>query len=125
MGELQKLLLTVAKQLGSKQAAARAAGVTPQRFSRLLRGEFSLEVVNCLRLAKAANESPATVLRAAGKADVADLIEEAYGRVKPTLLPGQRELLEKWESLPPSSREHLRWLIDMAAASAGAKKRTA
>jgi hypothetical protein len=75
----QELLEQAAKRLGSKQALATAIGITPGRLSRLLGGEYSMEVINCLRLAKIISRKPDDVLRMAGKDDVADLIVELYG----------------------------------------------
>jgi hypothetical protein len=76
---LRELLLQLSDVQGSKQDAARALGITPGRFSRLLNGEFSMEVVNCLRLAVLTRKSAATVLRAADKQEVADLLDRLYG----------------------------------------------
>lgn len=53
-----------------------------------------MEVVNCLRLAKVTGESPDRVLRLAKKSEIADLIQELYGR--PSLTGAQRALLDRW-----------------------------
>jgi hypothetical protein len=77
LNDFREILERAAKRFQSKQAFARAVGLTPSRFSRVLRGE-SMEVVNCLKVAKLAGEAPSRVLRAAGKGEIADLIEELY-----------------------------------------------
>src|SRR5262245_5253006 len=78
-GEFQRLLAVVTDEYqGSKGELASAIGVTPSRFSHLLlTGSPSIEV--CLRLAEVSGLPPFRVLRAAGKADIADLIAELYG----------------------------------------------
>lgn len=94
MSEFREFLETEARRFGNKKGFAKAIGITPGRFSRLLRGEFSMEVVNCLRLAKVTGESPDRVLRLAKKSEIADLIQELYGR--PSLTGAQRALLDRW-----------------------------
>jgi plasmid maintenance system antidote protein VapI len=86
---LQKLLLRAVEAAGQKQAAAKALGITPSRFSRLFNaapGSYSLNVQNCFRLARLIGEPPQAVLRLVGKADLADAIEEYYGRQKPRVV---------------------------------------
>lgn len=129
VSEFPELLERAAAKFPSKQAFAKALGITPSRFSRLLQGQFSLEVVNCLRLAKIAGERPSTVLRAAGKNDVADLIEELYGAEGNPLTPAQRELIEVWEGIPAEMQPHfavlLRHARDVADADAPLGRNTA
>lgn len=68
-------------KFGSKSALAQAMGINSTRLSRLARhtDQHSLGTANCLRLAKHTDHPASDVLRAAGKADVADLIESLYG----------------------------------------------
>ena len=75
---------------------AKAIGLTASRLTRVIKGEYSLDVANCLRLALAADLHPSTVLRTAGKQDVADLIERLYGPGKDALTAAQREVLDLW-----------------------------
>jgi len=115
---LGELLAAQARRLGSVSAVAKALGISPSRLSRVGRGDYSLEVVNCLKLAQLSGEPATEVLRAAGKGDVADLLESQFGKGRPQLPASHRLLLEKWETIPPSVREHFLVLIDHAAAGA-------
>lgn len=87
--EFQRLLDTAERQCGQKQLAAQAIGITPSRYSKLYGGEdYSLSVENCLRLAKVTRRPPAEVLRAAGKVEIATLLDELYGAPSAaTMLP--------------------------------------
>ena len=107
----RELLEVASRRFPSKQAFAKAIGVTPSRFSRVLGGSYTLNVLNCLRLAKITGESASRVLRLAGKTEIAELIEEQYGRTAPALSPSERELLETWSSLNQRSRENLKGIL--------------
>jgi hypothetical protein len=111
--EFKALLNKIAIRFPSRQAFANAIGMNGSRLSRALNtGDFPFNVTNCLRLAKLSGESPAEILRAAGKADVADLIESLYGKDRTRLLSlGERELLDEWEGLTPPARDALRVLM--------------
>ncbi len=98
----------LATQFPTKQAFAEAIGITPSRFSRVLAGTYTLNVLNCLRVAKAAGRSPSAVLRAAGKSEIADLIESSYGPSATSVSPKEREIVEMWIALTPRAREGLR-----------------
>lgn len=114
-------LRDVAAGFASQKALADAIGITPQRLSRALAGDgnYSLNTDNCLRLARAANRPAAEVLRAAGKGDIADLLEHLLPKAgRPTMTGEQRELLDKWESIRPDIRENLKALINHAAGAA-------
>lgn len=102
------LLHRLADRFESKSAFAKALGISPSRLSRALAGDFPLNVANCLRLALLTGESPAAILRAAGKDDVAELLEKLYpgGKSLP-ITPAQRELLFQWEEVPPRARAAL------------------
>lgn len=79
----QALLQRAVDVAGQKQEAAKAIGITPSRFSRLFHaapGSYTLNAQNCFRLARLIGEPPQTVLRLVGKTDLADAIEEHYGR---------------------------------------------
>lgn len=76
------LLARAVKEAGQKQAAAKAIGVTPSRFSKLFHaapGSYTLGVRNCFRLAALLREPPQVVLRAVGKKDLADALDD-YAR---------------------------------------------
>lgn len=111
LSEFRDLLEAAATKFPSKQAFAKAIGVTPSRFSRVLSGNYALNVLNCLRLAKLTGDSASRVLRVAGKNEIADLMEELYGRTAPALSPSDRELLDRWNALTPRARESLRGIL--------------
>lgn len=73
---LQSLIDTI---YGTQDALAKAIGISPSRISRVLKNPDSLAVENCLRLAKATGISPDEIFRAAGKSEIARLIQELYG----------------------------------------------
>lgn len=76
-----ELLERLERRYGSKQAVAAAIGITPSRYSRVRRGNaYGLNTENCLRLAVIGEWDVDQVLRAAGKADVADMLAILYGR---------------------------------------------
>lgn len=60
--------------------------------SRLSRG-LPFDVRGCLRLALLTGEPPSSVLRAAGKGDVAALIERLYGSSPPLLTADEQRML--------------------------------
>lgn len=124
MSELGALLQAQVRRFKTQTALAEAIGISQSRLGRVMRGEYSLEVANCLRLAKVAGERPSVVLRAAGKADVAELIEETYGPGRVTLSKTERDLLDKWAAIPADMREPFRTLIDLAA-KPGVKRKSA
>jgi plasmid maintenance system antidote protein VapI len=119
--EFGRLLNDAARKAGSKQALAAAIGISPQRLSRVLDGQYSLSVVNCLRFARFAGIHPSIVLRASGKSELADLIEETYGSTEASkkIPETERQLLRDWQALPPSSREHLRYFLSRELEHAG------
>jgi transcriptional regulator with XRE-family HTH domain len=82
MTEFRQLLEELVTQYGgAKKDLAEAIGVTPSTLSHFLRSRAphapSVEV--CLRLATVTGTSASRILRAAGKGDVADVIEDLYG----------------------------------------------
>lgn len=113
MTDLQQLLAGFVAEFGSQTALGKAIGVSASRLSRVMSGEeHSLEVLNCLKLADVTGRSPSVVLRAAGKGDVADLIEKLYGKARPAgepaIPPIDREHLEKWQRLRKQSPYRVR-----------------
>lgn len=78
---------------------AELANMSESGFVRgVKRGTLSPE--NLLRLAAATDMPPSTVLRMAGKGDLADLIERLYGNGQDALSESQRRVLEAWDRLP-------------------------
>lgn len=120
VSEFRDLLETAAQAFPTKKAFARAIGITPGRLSRVLGGEHSLDVGNCLTLAKLTGESPSRVLRVAGKPDIADAIEALYGPSAAGVSPKERELLDAWDAVSQHAREGL-WitLMELATRDAG------
>jgi transcriptional regulator with XRE-family HTH domain len=110
VSDFQDFLEDAAKEFDTKQAFAKAIGITPSRFSRLLAGVYKLNVRNCLRLANATGRPASVVLRAAGKGEIADLIESQYGPAAKSVSPKEREALEAWNALTERGRESL-WLL--------------
>lgn len=91
----------IAGRFGTKTKLAQAIGVSLTQIGRGANaGKYSVE--NLLKLAKVAAADPSTVLRLAGKGDVADLLEDLYG--KSTLTPMQREWLKVLGETPESLR---------------------
>jgi hypothetical protein len=61
----------------------------------------SFEVATCLRLARALGRSPLEVLRAGGKSEEADLIEDVYGAAQNFVLtPVERKFVERMRHGP-------------------------
>jgi hypothetical protein len=84
----------------------------------------SLEV--CLRLSAVTGMSVARILRAAGKADMVDLIEGLFGtatktRILPKAIysPDELQVLAKLRLIRPRSRRAVRTLIDACAFANG------
>ncbi len=71
------------QRFGTKDALARAIGISPSRLGRVMKGQHSLEVINCLRLAKVSGLPVAQILQAAGKTEIDRLIRELYGPAAP------------------------------------------
>lgn len=99
--EFYALLDRAEAKFGQKQKAAKAIGIKPPRYSRLRHGTdpYGLNIRNCFRLADAIDEAPQTVLRAVGKGELADVLDEFYGESKapaPTLTRDEIQLLEKY-----------------------------
>lgn len=111
-----ELLNGFVRRFGSQTALGKAIDISASRLSRVIQGQHSLEVVNCLRLAEVTGESPSVVLRAAGKADVADLIERMYGDARepiaPAMTPAQRDVITLFESMSDEGRETARGILE-------------
>lgn len=76
------VLRAIAHEMGSKKAVADALQISQPRVSRALKGEYTFNVKNCLRLAQVSGRSASEILRAARKPDIADLIEANYGEAR-------------------------------------------
>jgi hypothetical protein len=96
-----ELIESAEREAGSQQALAKLVGVTS---SALGRAQKTAAITTCLRLARATHRSAETVLRAAGKNEVADLCVELFGQATPTLNDEERDILRTWKLLPPAVR---------------------
>lgn len=97
----------IQRRFGTATALAAKIDMELSPFSRGVK-LGTLNLVNLLKLAKAADEQPSTVLRLAGKNREADLIEEVYGTSHEVLTASDREILALWRTLTPRAREGLR-----------------
>lgn len=79
--QLQALLAQVlADHFGGLQGdMAKALGLTPSPFSRALKTGKNFGPEPCFRLARLLGQPVVDVLRVAGKAQLADLVEETFG----------------------------------------------
>jgi hypothetical protein len=109
LGEL--LVAQLPKFEGKRIRLAEAIELTPSRLTRAIKGEYALDVRNCLRLAVAAGIPATQVLQAAGKADIAQLIERLYGEAD-SVTAVEREHLRLWRALSEASRSHFAHLIE-------------
>jgi transcriptional regulator with XRE-family HTH domain len=113
--ELRQLLQAEVVRLGTKRSVAKALGLTEGRLGRVLRGEFSLSVLSCLRFSKTSGAPPGQILRAAEKGEVADLIEELYAVNENTASPGELELLRRYRRVGAKGQSLVREVISTFA----------
>lgn len=105
--------LVVASNLLQKDLAA-AIGIGPSRLSHALKGAggYTFNVENCLRLAKIANRPATEVLRAAGKDDVADLLEFLFPKAgQPAVTGEDHRLLTRIKKLDENDRVLLEQMV--------------
>ena len=121
--EFGELLQTLVQRYGSQDALGRLIGMSGSRVGRAMAGQYSFNVENCLKLAEATNESPAVILRAAGKPEIAARIERLFGKSRPSLSPGERAHPDDWNDLSPVWRERLHVIVqDLVERERGRKK---
>lgn len=116
--DLHALLIRLVDRYGTQTALAKAIKITDSRLAKVLKGESgSLSVLNCLRLAKVAKLSPSQILRAAGKSEIAALIEHMYGpTAQPPLAPDSATSTQWPErELSAKATEHLRGFLEEVA----------
>lgn len=99
------------RRYGSRDSLGKQIGMSGSRVGRAIDGQYSFNILNCLRLASATGESPSVVLRAAGKNEVAVLIEEMYGKERAALAPADAQHLQQWHALSPEKRAAITTLI--------------
>lgn len=121
--DLQTLLQQLVDRYGTQTALAKAIRITDSRLAKVLKGESgALSVLNCLRLAKVAGISPSQILRAAGKSEIAALIEDMYGETAQPHLEADAAK-EWWPEISPKAQELLRgFLAEVAAKPPGDPK---
>lgn len=118
-GELLEILRTQVVKFGSKRAVAKELKLTEGRLGRILNEvDKTISVKSALRLSELSGLPPSRVLRAAGKGDIAELIEKLYAVGRAPVSPSERELLTQWESLNTRSREGLLTVVGQLAAAA-------
>lgn len=126
MEDFRRLLNELAVSYGgSKQAFAQAIGITPSHLSHLLtetpnqRSAPSTDV--CLAIAAAAHANPSTVLRSAGKGEIADQLETLYGPAAERrqaflattrLSPADEKYLGVWRHLSAKDKRALIHILD-------------
>lgn len=98
---------------GTADRLASAIGMTLSAFSRGVRNQHTLGIESLLRFAKETSEPPGKVLRLAGKAHVAELLEDLYGTPDPSnRLDGQqRELLQLWATISETDRASVKSIL--------------
>jgi hypothetical protein len=110
--DFRELLKRAAKKFSSQQALADELGMSLSRLNRALnKGDYPFNVLNCLKLASLSGESPSAVLRAGGKAEIADLIEKSYGAPDQTITAREREHLAQWRSIDDETRGAVNALV--------------
>jgi hypothetical protein len=81
-----------------------------QWLDRAMRGEVALGAETCLRVALEYDEDALSLMRAAGKAELADLLERA-GFGTADVSATDRDLLRDLDSLPDAQQRPMRELI--------------
>jgi hypothetical protein len=79
LSEFGQLLTSLVRRYGTREALGQQIGMSGSRVGRAIDGQYTFNVKNCLKLARATGESPSGILRAAGKHDIADLLQHLFG----------------------------------------------
>lgn len=113
------LLKRLRKHYPTVRAFAAALEMDPSHLSRAMgEGGQPFDIRGCLRLAQVTGENPTVVLRAAGKADIATLVEELYGPSHALLTPEQQQLLKSMDAIhDPVVRQSIVTVARAAAAA--------
>lgn len=104
------LLKRVSSREITKKALAAKLQISREWLERVMRGEVALGAETCLRIALEYDEDVLSVMRAAGKEELADLLERAgfgAGDVSAT----DRDLLRDLDSVPDAQGRPIRELI--------------
>lgn len=86
---------------GVQKRLADQVGISDSVFNRGIKSG-SYDVNTLLRIAKETGRSPSEILRLAGKADYADLIETLYGAPRPTLPRDVQQVVDALQHPAPS-----------------------
>lgn len=114
--DLQAILRRLVERYGTQTALARAIQITDSRLAKVLKGESgSLSVLNCLRLAKVTGLSPSQILEAAGKSDIAVLIEDMYGDTAQARMDTEEAVKQFWPEMSPKAKDLLKGFLDEVA----------
>lgn len=113
--ELLVLVRRLRARTRLQEEAAARLGISSDRLGRLLTGEgYALGFPALLKLALESDEDPAAVFRAAGKAEIADLLDELYRKRGRTSV-GEQALVNLFlrflERLSVEEREAVRLLL--------------
>ena len=120
--DLQTLLKRLVDRYGTQTALAKAIEITDSRLAKVLKGDSgALSVLNCLRVAKVANISPSQVLRAAGKSEIAVLIEEMYGESAQPALTA--DAAKEFPEISARGKELLRGFLDEVSTAKKPRRR--
>ena len=99
---------------GQFRGFARAVQLDAAHAGRLVKGlSPTMSVETCLRVADVCDLDPTDVLRAAGKAEFADMVVRLFGRaakVRASRTGEQREWDQLLDDMDPAARRHLREL---------------
>lgn len=121
--ELAPLLRSIRDRFPSQIAFANAIGITSSRVGRAMKGKDSLNTLNCLRLAAAVGEPPSRILRAANKGEIADLLEQLYGRQATAISDRVRKTVAQLHALAGADRQAIEHLIARLATREPSGKR--
>jgi transcriptional regulator with XRE-family HTH domain len=121
--ELPALLRSIRDRFPSQLAFAQAIGVSSSRAGRVMKGQDSLNALSCLRLAAAAGEPPSRILRAANKGELADLLEQLYGRQAAAIPDTVRRTVAQLHGLARADRAAVEHLIARLATREPSGKR--
>jgi hypothetical protein len=109
--QFKDLLESLVRRYGTRDALGRTIQMSGSRVGRAIDGQYTFNIENCLKLAAATGESPSAVLRAAGKGEVAALIERLYGDKRPMMGASDRELMERWNLLDPNEKASIKGIV--------------
>jgi hypothetical protein len=101
LSAIDAIISRFTRRRGDAAQLAASIEITPEAMSRGRR-KGSFDVVTCLKIAAETGERPGNVLRAAGKHDVAALLDRLYSRN--CLTGSDRRVLRVFDQLRPRQR---------------------